>query len=210
MTDPELTRAWHPGAWHPGADVPQRGPTWTTGDYTSSKQVNKRALSSLFQAGRRKCSKSGLWRFKGPRTGPSWGRGRTIDEWTIKTPNPFFKNDLLTDFAALCLTDFIDWRWIHSWLVFSTQLVNCCPHRRRTHTFVLLPLYLLSDLLPPFPPSQTKCTVHTDSVWLWGGGGEGWGVLNCAVDHILQDFYTLFLTRFRTYKIASPPQTNDQ
>jgi hypothetical protein len=32
-------------------------------------------------------------------------------------------------------------------------------------------------------------------------------VLNCTVDHILQGFYTLFLTRFRTYKIASPPQT---
>jgi hypothetical protein len=30
--------------------------------------------------------------------------------------------------------------------------------------------------------------------------------LNCIVDHILQEFYTLFLTRFRTYKIASPPQ----
>jgi hypothetical protein len=39
-------------------------------------------------------------------------------------------------------------------------------------------------------------------VWLWGVG-----VLNCAVDHILQEFYTLFLTSFRTYKIASPPQT---
>jgi hypothetical protein len=33
------------------------------------------------------------------------------------------------------------------------------------------------------------------------------GVLKCTVDHILQEFYTLFLTRFRTYKIASPPQT---
>jgi hypothetical protein len=31
--------------------------------------------------------------------------------------------------------------------------------------------------------------------------------LNCAVDHIPQKFYTLFLTRFRTYKIASQPQT---
>ncbi len=53
-----------------------------------------------------------------------------MDEWTIKTPNPkcrfFFKVDLLTGFAALCLTYFIDWRYIHSWLVFSTQLVNCC------------------------------------------------------------------------------------
>jgi hypothetical protein len=46
-----------------------------------------------------------------------------------------------------------------------------------------------------------------DSMWLWGGGEVGGGVLNCVVDHIMQDFYTLFLTRFRTYKIDSPPQT---
>jgi hypothetical protein len=31
--------------------------------------------------------------------------------------------------------------------------------------------------------------------------------MNCTVDHILQEFYTLFVTRFRTCKIASPPQT---
>jgi hypothetical protein len=31
--------------------------------------------------------------------------------------------------------------------------------------------------------------------------------LKCTVDHILQEFYTLSLTRFRTYKIAVPPQT---
>ncbi len=57
-----------------------------------------------------------------------------MDEWTTKTPNPicrlFFKIDLLTDFAALCLTDFIDWRYIHWWLVFSTQLVNLHPQSR--------------------------------------------------------------------------------
>jgi hypothetical protein len=40
----------------------------------------------------------------------------------------FLSVDLLTDFAAFCLTYFIDWRYIHSWFVFSTQLVNCCPH----------------------------------------------------------------------------------
>jgi len=39
----------------------------------------------------------------------------------------FLSVDLLTDFAAFCLTDFIDWRYTHSWFVFSTQLVNCCP-----------------------------------------------------------------------------------
>jgi hypothetical protein len=41
-----------------------------------------------------------------------------MDESTIKTPNPisglFFKIDLLTEFAALRLTDFIDWKYIHS------------------------------------------------------------------------------------------------
>jgi hypothetical protein len=30
-------------------------------------------------------------------------------------------------------------------------------------------------------------------------------VLSCVGDHILQDFNTLYLTRFRTYKIALPP-----
>jgi hypothetical protein len=33
------------------------------------------------------------------------------------------------------------------------------------------------------------------------------GLLSCFVDYILQDFNTLFLTRFKTYKIATPPQT---
>ncbi len=111
----------------------------------------------------------------------------------------FLSVDLLIEFAAFCLTDFIDWRYIHSWFVFSTQLVNCCPHGRRNYTCVLLPLYCTFSLTPS-PPSQ--CTVYADSVWLWG-----WGVLKCTVDHILQEFYTLFLTRFRTYNIASPPQT---
>jgi hypothetical protein len=38
-------------------------------------------------------------------------------------------------------------------------------------------------------------------------GVGGGGVVSCVVDHILQEFNTLFLTRFRTYKIATPPQT---
>ncbi len=36
--------------------------------------------------------------------------------------------------------------------------------------------------------------------------GRG-GVLSCVVDHILQEFNTQFLIRFRTYKTATPPQT---
>jgi hypothetical protein len=52
----------------------------------------------------------------------------------------FFNTDLLTDFAALCLTDFIDWRYIHSVVCIfdpgcellppmdvGTILLNCCP-----------------------------------------------------------------------------------
>ncbi len=52
--------------------------------------------------------------------------------------------------TALCLTNFTDLRYIHSWLGLLTQLVNCCPHWRRNYTCVLLPLYLLSHLPPPF------------------------------------------------------------
>jgi hypothetical protein len=48
--------------------------------------------------------------------------------------------------CRMCSTDFIDWRYIHSWLVFSTQLVNCCPHGRRNFTCVLLSPSLLSYL----------------------------------------------------------------
>jgi hypothetical protein len=43
----------------------------------------------------------------------------------------FLSLGLLTEFAAFSLTDLIDWRNIHSWFVFSTQLVNSCPHGRR-------------------------------------------------------------------------------
>jgi hypothetical protein len=69
-------------------------------------------------------------------------------------------------------------------------------------TCVLLPLYLLSDLPPPSPlPKLIVQYIQT----LCGCGWGVEGLLNCVVDHILQEFYTLFLTRFRTYKIASPP-----
>jgi hypothetical protein len=59
-------------------------------------------------------------------------------------------------------------------------------------------LYLLSYLLPP-PPKVNVLYIQT----VCGCGG----VLKCTVDHILQEFYTLFLTVFRIYKIASKPLT---
>jgi hypothetical protein len=69
---------------------------------------------------------------------------------------------------------------------------------------VLLPLYLLSDL----PPLQKLNVQYIQTVCGCGVGGVGGVELCCSlVDHILQEFYTLFLTRFITYKIVSPPQT---
>jgi hypothetical protein len=72
----------------------------------------------------------------------------------------------------------------------GTILVYCCPST-----------FSLNSTSPPLPKQnvqyiQTVC-----------GCGGGWGVSSCVVDHILQEFYTLFLNRFRTYKIASPSQT---
>jgi hypothetical protein len=78
------------------------------------------------------------------------------------------------------------------------------PPWTRHYTCVLLPLYLLSDLLPSLP--LPKLNVQYIQTVCGCGGGVG-GVLNCTVYHILQEFYSQFLTRFRTYKIASPPQT---
>jgi hypothetical protein len=42
----------------------------------------------------------------------------------------------------MCFTDFIDWKYIHSWLVFSTQLVKCCPMDEGT----ILYLYTVAPL----------------------------------------------------------------
>jgi hypothetical protein len=53
--------------------------------------------------------------------------GRMNYKETKPYMSAFLSVDLLTDFAAFCLTDFIDWRYTHSWFVFSTQLVNFAP-----------------------------------------------------------------------------------
>ncbi len=129
-----------------------------------------------------------------------------MNEWTIKTPNPicclFFKIDLLTDVAALCLTDLTGDTFSQGWY-FRTSLWIVAPMDEGTICIcVLLPLYLLSDL-PPLPKLNVQ---YIQTVCGWGPPPQP-PVLNCAVDQILQEFDTLFLTRFRTYKIASPPQT---
>jgi hypothetical protein len=71
----------------------------------------------------------------------------------------------------------------------------------------LLTVAPLTFSLAHLPPSSARSlcqgTVYTDSEWL--GGGDG--VLSPVGDHILQEFNTLYLTRFGTYKIARPPHT---
>ncbi len=133
----------------------------------------------------------------------------TVEGLNCKRPIPicwlFFKIDLLMDIAALCLTDFIAWRYIHSLVgIFDPACELLPPWTKELYLCTVAPLSSLWPP-PPSPPSQTKCTVYTDSRCLRGARGRG-GEL-CCVDHILQEFYTLFLTRCRTYQITSPPQT---
>ncbi len=89
-----------------------------------------------------------------------------MDERTRKTPNPkcqlFFKNWLVNGLCGIVFNRFYRLETQSLMVGIWTQLVNCCHHGRRNYTCVLLPLYLFSDL----HPSQTKCTVYTDSVWL--------------------------------------------
>jgi hypothetical protein len=96
--------------------------------------------------------------------------------------------------SGRCLSEFIDWRYSQSCWYFRPSFVNYCPSN------------LLSGSPPSFTPSSLcQSTVYTDSMWL---GGGGWGALSCVGDHILQEFNTLYLTRFRTCKIALPPKQN--
>ncbi len=74
------------------------------------------------------------------------------------------------------------------------------PWTKELHLCTVAPLPSLSP--PPLPPFQVQYIPD----WVAVGGGGG-GVLSCVVDHILQELNTLFLTRFRTFKIATPPQT---
>jgi hypothetical protein len=83
-----------------------------------------------------------------------------MDEWTMKTPNPvcwlFFKIDLLTDFAALCLTDFIDWRYnLLIGLYFQPSLWTVAPMEEGTILVYCCPSSF--SLTSPFTPSQIKC-----------------------------------------------------
>jgi hypothetical protein len=77
----------------------------------------------------------------------------------------FFKIDQLTDYAALCSTDFIDWRHIHLWFIFLTELLNCWPHgRRNLLVYCCPPIFSLTS--PPLPILNVQ---YIQTVCLWGG-----------------------------------------
>ncbi len=130
-----------------------------------------------------------------------------MDEWSIKTPNPICRLSFswpVNRFCGILFNRFYRLE-IHSLMVcIFVPVCELLPPRKKElyFTCVLLPLYctfsLTSFPLPPFP----MYSIYRQCVTVEGGG-----VLKCTVDHILQGFYTLFLTRFRTYKIATPPQT---
>jgi hypothetical protein len=54
--------------------------------------------------------------------------------------------------------------------------------------------YGIRDPFLPLNPGGRKIRIRDPR------SGRGRGVLNCVGDHILQEFNTLFLTRFRTYR----------
>jgi hypothetical protein len=82
-----------------------------------------------------------------------------------------------------CLLEFIGWRYSQSCRYFRPSFVDYCPSN------------LLSGSPPPLPCVKVQ---YLQTVLSWNGVG----VLSPVGDHILQEFSTLFMTRFRTsYKI---------
>ncbi len=73
------------------------------------------------------------------------------------------------------------WFFQHSFVICT---LPCCPS----------PHFSGSTSPPPFPRGN-KCT-------RWGGGGRICGFVG---HHILQEFYTLYLTTVRTCKMSRPP-----
>jgi hypothetical protein len=71
----------------------------------------------------------------------------------------------------------------------------------------------VSELLPLFNllsgstlPSPTPFPVSKYSIYRQCVAGRGWGELSPVGGHIVQEFNTLYLTRFRNHKIARPPK----
>ncbi len=115
--------------------------------------------------------------------------------WTVPTtcgrvqdPLPIMDRGVIPQCRLYwCFIKFIDWRYSQSCWYFRPLL------------WTVAPLLFLWPPLPLPPPSQSKHTVYRQCVAV--------GVLSCVVGHILHEFNTQYRARFRTYKIATPPQT---
>ncbi len=102
---------------------------------------------------------------------PSWNlldKSRLLmDEWTVKTTNPicrlFFKIDLLTEFVSLCLTDFINWRYVHSLVGIFDQASELLPPW--TKELLSCTVAPLSSLWPPPLPKLNEQYIQTACVW---------------------------------------------
>ncbi len=127
----------------------------------------------------------------------------------VKTPNPicrlFFLIDLLTDFAALCLTDFIDWRYNHSVVCIFEPACELLPPWTKELYLCTGTVAPLPSLWPSPPPPNYMYSIYRQCVWLWG---EGDVELCCrpysaGVVHSVSDQ----IQNLPRYKIATPPQT---
>jgi hypothetical protein len=132
----------------------------------------------------------------------------TVERLNCKRPIPicrlFFKNWPVNGHCGIVFNRFytVDWKYIHSLVgIFDPACELMPPWTKELYLCTVAPP---SSLWPP-PPLPTLNVLFIQTLSVWGGGG-GWGV-NCAVDHILLEFCTLFLTRCRTYQITPPPQT---
>ncbi len=91
-------------------------------------------------------------------------RGRMHGRMNYKDTEPYM-SAFLENWPVNRLCGIV--RYNHLWLVFSNELLNCCPHGRRNYT-VLLPLYLFYDLPPPLPKLNVQ---HIQTVCVCGGAG---------------------------------------
>ncbi len=98
---------------------------------------------------------------------------RHVEGLNCKRPMPkcrlFFKIDLLTDIAALCITDYIDWRYIHSLVgIFDPACELLTPWTKELYFCNVAPL---SSLWPPPPlPKLNVLFIQTVCVRVGGGG----------------------------------------
>ncbi len=107
----------------------------------------------------------------------------------------FFKINLLTDIAALSLTDFIDWRYIHSVVcIFDPACELLPPWTKEQYLCTVAPLpYLLSDLPPP--KLNVLYILYEQCVWLGVGGMGGcWIVVLHSVSGQFQNLQICYTT----------------